>query len=119
MFELFITLGIPFLFFEFSVLILPDRYTMYLKDIKDNIKENKIEFEDRAFIAFNFFYFIWTIIGLFTSLWPYFLSITLLSIINFIASKIISSDINIIRWRMIDSLLTIIIIIGLLFELKS
>jgi hypothetical protein len=27
MFELFITLGIPFLFFEFTVLILPDRYS--------------------------------------------------------------------------------------------
>jgi hypothetical protein len=103
------------LFYELTLLFRPLKYDRKLSRIKDDIKHNFLNPNDRGFIVFNVIYFAWAILGLLTYLWPLFLSII---VSGYLISKV-SSNINLeksrVRWRVIDSLFSIFFLLILIY----
>jgi hypothetical protein len=115
--DLFISLAIPFLLFEITVAAFSERYHRYLDEVVSRAKNRRYLDKDKPFIFFQFFYTVWTIIGLFTSHWPLFLSIIFLSTISSIISKSIVDEEGKVKMRRSDAVLTTILLITLLINL--
>lgn len=114
MINILIVTSLIFLINEIKTFIWPEKYHKRVKKIKDDIKEGFLNPKHRPFITLHLFYFIWSVIGLFTNLWPIFLSFILFSISTSIINNKIKRDINLIRLRRLDSFISIIFIITLI-----
>ena len=114
--DLFISLAIPFLLYEVTILSFTSRFQLYTKGLLDKVKTDGLSGEDRPFMIFNFLYMVWTIIGLFTPLWSIFLGILALAIIGALINKRLKSDLAKIKQKKADSILTIFLIVFLLIK---
>lgn len=106
-------ISLVFLIHEIKILIWPLKYDEQIQRIKKNTKNGYLNRDDRPFMIFNFVYFIWSIIGLFT---PYWMIFTILITFSFISGLFLRTDDSIkrIRLRRFDSLVSIIILVTLL-----
>lgn len=113
--NIIISLSFLFLFYELTLLFRPLKYDRQLSRIKDDIKQGFLNPNDRGFIVFGLIYLAWSIFGLFTYLWPVFLSII---VTGYLSSKV-SSNLELeksrVRWRVIDSLVSSIFLLILIF----
>lgn len=114
MINILLITSIIFLIHEVKTFIWPEKYHKKVKKIKDDIRGGFLNPKDRPFITLHLFYFIWSVIGLFTNLWLIFLSFILFSISTSIINNKIKRDINLIRLRRFDSFISIIFIIILI-----
>jgi hypothetical protein len=111
MLNIFILLSLIFIIHELVILISPHNYDKQILKIKKDISNGFINPNDRSFIIFNMFYFIWSFIGLFTQFWPLF---TIMIAFGYISGTLISKhseSIKRLRHRRIDSLISILIIV--------
>jgi hypothetical protein len=69
MINIIVIFSIVFLIHEIRTLIWPIKYDNQISKIKKDIKQGYLNPNDRPFIVFNFLYFIWSVIGLFTPYW--------------------------------------------------
>lgn len=113
MVNIIVLLSIVFLAHEIRTLIFPLKYDKQISKIKKDIKEGYINPNDRPFMIFNFSYFIWSFIGLFT---PYWMIFTTLITFSFISGLYLRTEDSIkrIKLRRFDSLVSIIILLTLL-----
>lgn len=114
MINIIVLLSVVFLINEIKTFIYPSNYDKQISKIKKDIKEGYLNPNDRPFLMFNFIYFLWSVIGLFTEYWIIFL---LLIIFSFLSAKyLLKTDDTIkrIRLRRLDSFISSIIIITLL-----
>ena len=116
MLSVIVLLSTIFIIHELVVLINPFNYDKQLQKIKKDVKNGFINPNDRPFILFNLFYFTWSILGLFTTMWPYFLIMIAFSYIS--GTKIRNSDevIKRLRHRRADALISIIILSLIIFS---
>lgn len=112
--DIFILFSIIFIIHELLVFIDPYTYDKQLLNIRKNLSVGYLNPNDRPFIIFNLFYFIWSIIGMLTPLWPYFVTLILLGYISGIKIKAIEETIKRLRMRRIDSLIALTILFFLL-----
>lgn len=113
MINIILTLSIVFLLHEIRTLIWPLKYDKQISKIKKNVKQGYLNPNDRPFMIFNFIYFIWSIIGLFTPYWSIF---AILITFSFISGLFLRTEDSIkrIRLRRFDSLVSIVILLTLL-----
>jgi hypothetical protein len=106
--------SIVFLIHEIRTLIWPIKYDNQISKIKKDIKQGYLNPNDRPFIVFNFLYFIWSVIGLFT---PYWIVFALFITFSFISGNFLKTENNTIkriRLRRLDSFISSTILITLL-----
>jgi len=116
MLNFIITLSILFLFFELRSLIWPRNNDRKILKIKSDIEQGFLNPLDRPFLTLHLIYFIWSIMGLLTSLWYIFL---IFIIFSFISTNFISRIDNLRKRliiRRIDSIVSILIIITLIIK---
>ena len=114
MINIIVLLSVVFLIIEIKTLIWSSNYDKQISRIKKDTKEGYLNPNDRPFMLFNFTYFIWSIIGLFTQYWIIF---SILVIFSFISAKTLlktEDTIKRIRLRRLDSFISSIILITLL-----
>jgi len=116
MMQLFISFAIPFLLFEITCALFPNRYHNYLKKVTTNTRSGLILKEDKPFILFNLLYMIWTVAGLFTPYWSIFLAILALSIMSSVIGRGIDEDELKVKLRRSDAIIMIILLLGLLLN---
>lgn len=93
------------LLMEVKTFLSPIKTTAFVKSIKGKKWEEQTD-KQKAFTAFQLFYIVWTIIGLFSFQWPLFLSMFCL---GFFPKKHFIL-------RLIDSLITIILLLFLIIN---
>lgn len=113
--NIIISLSLLFLFYELTLLFRPLKYDRELSRIKDDIKQGFLNPNDRGFIVFNVIYFAWSILGLLTYLWPVFLSIIVTGYLSSKVSPNIKLEKSRVRWRVIDSLVSSIFLLILIY----
>lgn len=113
--NLFISFSIIFFLHELKCFINPISIDEQLKRIKESVKNGYIEKHDRLFIIFNLIYGAWGIIGLFTPIWPLFLSLFFLSIIQSQTSKLEDSKKRL-RSRRLDSLVAMMVLLVMITQ---
>lgn len=114
MINILVLLSVVFLINEIKTFIWPSDYDKQISRIKKDTKEGYLNPNDRPFMIFNFTYFIWSVIGLFTQYWLIF---SILFLFSFISAKTFlktEDTIKRIRLRRLDSFISSIIIITLL-----
>lgn len=114
--SIIISLSILFLIYELTTMVKPYDYDKKLQRIKKDLDSNYLNPVDRPFIIFNFTYFIWTLAGLFTTEWPMFLTMIVFSILISRLTKYQKSDIKRVRSRVIDSSISIILLLTILIR---
>lgn len=117
MINIILALSLVFLLHEIKTLIWPLKYDKQISKIKKDVKEGHLNPNDRPFMIFNFIYFIWSIIGLFTTYWSIF---AILIVFSFISGLTLRTEDSIkrIRLRRFDSLVSIVILLILLIHYK-
>jgi hypothetical protein len=115
MINLFVLFSFIFLIYEIRVVIDPYNYDKQLEKIKSNSKEGYYNPNDKPFIIFNIFYFLWTIIGLFTQYWIISLSFFLFSLMSSFTNKE-EDKYKRIKLRRIDSIICIGLFITLILS---
>jgi len=113
MINIILTLSIVFLLHEIRTLVWPLKYDKQISKIKKNVKQGYLNPNDRPFMIFNYIYFIWSIIGLFTPYWSIFAILITFSLISGLFLRT-EDSIKRIRLRRFDSLVSIIILLTLL-----
>jgi hypothetical protein len=116
MLNIFILLSLIFIIHELLVLISPHNYDKQILKIKKDVSNGFINPNDRSFIIFNLIYFIWSIVGLFTQMWPYFIILFAFSYISGMKIRNCDETIKRLRHRRIDSLISILIIASIVIS---
>lgn len=114
MLNTFILLSILFIIHETTVVINPSKIDKQIKEISKNIKVGYFNPNDRPFMIFNLFYFIWTIVGLFTNYWIVFIGLISIGLFSSFFSKKSESTISRIKLRRLDSTMCILLLTLLL-----
>ena len=105
---------IPFIW-ELKNFINPSAYDELATTVSDQLKTGEIRPENTGFMWFNLFYFIWIICGLFTKMWPMFLTLILISFLNAKFTKNKTDVGQRIRARRIDSLFSGLLVASILY----
>jgi hypothetical protein len=116
MLNIIISLSILFLIIELRALVWPKNYDRKVMKIKSDVKQGFLNPLDRPFLTLHLVYFIWSIVGLFTSLWYLFL---IFIVFSFISSNAINKTDNMrnrLIIRRIDAIFSISIIITLIIQ---
>lgn len=113
MIDLFVLFSFIFMIYEIRVVIDPYNYDKQLTETKSNSKRGYYNPNDKPFMIFNTFYFLWTIIGLFTQYWLISLAFFLFSLMSSLFTNKEKDKYKRIKLRRMDS----IICIGLLITL--
>jgi hypothetical protein len=113
--EIIALLGIIPLLWELKNFINPSAYDELTTSVSEQLKRGEMRPENSGFIWFNLFYFIWTISGLFTKMWPLFLTLIFLSFLSANFTKIKTDVRQRIIGRRIDALFSVVIISFILF----
>lgn len=111
----FILISIIFILHELRVLITPFNYDKQIVSIKKDISSGFLNPNDRPFIIFNLIYFSWSIVGLFTQMWPYFIILFAFSYISGMKIRNCDETIKRLRHRRVDALISILILSVILF----
>lgn len=114
MINILVLFGVIFLIQEIKTLILPYEYDKQITRIKKDIKDGYLNPNDRPFMIFNFIYFFWSLIGLFTNYWMLF---AVLILFGFVTSRYYLKERSLIervRIRRLESFISALIIISLL-----
>jgi hypothetical protein len=101
------------IFYELCVLSESEKYTLFLdrlKNHKENILKDSDLFSKVLLIGcVNIFYFVYLVVGLFTSQWILFLFLFVLSLFGFYFSKVKSLSVCM-WWHRVDSFLSVCIL---------
>jgi hypothetical protein len=103
-------LSIVFIIYELINFINPLRLDKDMASIKSELKSGYIRETWRSFAIFNMFYFIWTLLGLFTPLYFWFGALFLFSIISTTSIRKELNGVRRIKLRRVDSLISIILL---------
>lgn len=103
-------LSIVFIIYELINFINPLRLDKDMSSIKSELKSGYISETWRSFVIFNMFYFIWTLLGLFTPLYFWFGVLFLFSIISTTSIRKELNGVRRIKLRRVDSLISIILL---------
>lgn len=110
MLNILVLLSIIFIIHELVILINPFNYDKQILKIKKDVSGGFINPNDRPFILFNLFYFTWSILGLFTTMWPYFTIMIAFSYLSGTKIRNCEETIKRLRHRRVDALISIIIL---------
>ena len=116
MLNIIILMSIIFITHELVVLIRPFNYDKQIVSIKKDISSGFLNPNDRPFIIFNLIYFSWSIVGLFTQMWPYFIILFAFSYISGMKIRNCDETIKRLRHRRVDALISILILSVILFS---
>lgn len=117
--SLFYFFTIVFILWEFNTLIFTKSYNQFLESSIKRLQTQQVTTDDVVFSFFNLGYFIWTILGLFTNQWLFFLLLLVLGIVSATFMKRFKIDSNlstILIHRRIDAILSIIILLNIWFN---
>jgi hypothetical protein len=117
--SLFYFFTIVFILWEFNTLIFTKSYNQFLESSIKRLQTQQVTTDDVVFSFFNLGYFVWTILGLFTNQWMFFLLLLVLGIVSatFMKRFKIDSNLsNILTHRRIDAILSIIILLNIWFN---
>ena len=103
-------LSIVFILYELINFINPHRLDKDMTLIKSELESGHISGTWRGLAIFNMFYFIWTLIGLFTPLCFWFGVLFLFSILSGISIRKELNGVRRIKIRRVDSLISIILL---------
>jgi len=114
MLNIFILLSVIFIIHETIVAINPSKIDKQVESISKDIKSGYLNPNDRPFMIYNLFYFIWTVIGLFTNYYPIFLGLILVGLTSSFFNKKTNIVITRLRLRRLDSTICILLLTLLL-----
>lgn len=117
--SLFYFFTIVFILWEFNTLIFTKSYNQFLESSIKRLQTQQVTTDDVVFSFFNLGYFVWTILGLFTNQWMFFLLLLVLGIVSATFMKRFKIDSNlstILTHRRIDAILSIIILLNIWFN---
>jgi hypothetical protein len=116
MIDLFVLFSFIFIIYEIEVVINPYNYDKQLMETKSNSKEGYLNPNDKSFMIFNIFYFLWTITGLFTQYWIISLSFFLFSLMSSLFTNKEKDKYKRIKLRRMDSTICIGLFITLILS---